>query len=91
MQSFLEIGAPLAAFGIDRIGRIGEFRRAIDRLKLSHHTRLYQGILAALSAAGRDGQRRLLVLADGRDTTRSPLSTVRFKPRRTCTGPLRVG
>lgn len=49
---------------------------AIDALRLSQKTRLYQGIFAALSAAGADGQRRVLVLSDGRDTTGSALSEV---------------
>ncbi len=50
-------------------------RDHIEGLDLSLETHLYEGIAAALSVAGTEGQRRLLVLSDGRlDTTGSPLS-----------------
>ncbi len=50
-------------------------RDQIEGLQLSLETHLYEGIATALSVAGVDGQRRLLVLSDGRlDTTGSPLA-----------------
>jgi tight adherence protein B len=45
----------------------------IDGLTLSRQTRLYDGILQALQAAGKEGQRSVLVLSDGRDTSDTAL------------------
>lgn len=43
-------------------------RAVIDGLELRRDTLLYDGVLAAVSAAGEDGQRTVLVLSDGADT-----------------------
>ncbi|MDX6309229.1 MAG: tight adherence protein [Nocardioidaceae bacterium] len=51
-------------------------RTAVSGLQLSRETHLYGGVLAALAAAGTSGQRRIVVLTDGHDTTGSPLSSV---------------
>lgn len=52
-------------------------REQIEALQLSLGTHLYEAIGSALSVAGTEGQRRLLVLSDGRvDTTNSPLSAL---------------
>lgn len=49
-------------------------RDVIDGLTLSRQTRLYDGVIAAAEMAGSNGQRNLLVLSDGADTSRTPLS-----------------
>ncbi|MEP9365613.1 type II secretion system F family protein [Nocardioides sp. CN2-186] len=51
-------------------------RSVIAGLQLSHGTRLYDGVSAALDLAGTDGQRSLLILSDGADTTDTPLEDV---------------
>jgi tight adherence protein B len=48
----------------------------IDGLTLTLQTRLYEGVIAATKAAGSQGQRTLLVLSDGRDTTETELEEV---------------
>jgi tight adherence protein B len=48
----------------------------IDDLSLSLQTRLYDGVIAATQAAGSEGQRSLLVLSDGRDTSDTELKEV---------------
>jgi tight adherence protein B len=48
----------------------------IDGLTLTWQTRLYEGVIAATKAAGSQGQRTLLVLSDGRDTTKTELAEV---------------
>jgi tight adherence protein B len=48
----------------------------IDQLTLSKWTRLYDGVREAVTATGTDGQRSVLVLTDGKDTTHSPLDKV---------------
>jgi tight adherence protein B len=45
----------------------------IDELSLSLETRLYDGVIAAAETAGAEGQRSLLVLSDGRDTSETAL------------------
>lgn len=50
--------------------------QVIDQLTLSVRTRLYDGVAQAVQAAGSEGQRSVLVLSDGRDTTKTPLSQV---------------
>ncbi|MCW2798181.1 type II secretion system F family protein [Nocardioides sp.] len=50
-------------------------RQVIDNLKLSRETRLYDGVLAAVDMAGTDGQRTLLVLSDGADTSGTTLES----------------
>lgn len=48
----------------------------LDDLSLAPATRLYEGVELAVEAAGQDGQRSVLVLSDGRDTSRTPLEDV---------------
>ena len=48
-------------------------RDVIDDLTLSRQTRLYDGVLAAAEMAGDDGQRSLLVVSDGVDTSETPV------------------
>jgi tight adherence protein B len=50
--------------------------KVLDELTLSLETRLYDGVLEAVSAAGTEGQRNVLVLSDGRDTSETPLDDV---------------
>jgi tight adherence protein B len=45
----------------------------LDKLQLSRRTSLYDGVIAAAKQAGADGQRSLLVLSDGADTSGTPL------------------
>ncbi len=53
---------------------------AVAGLRLTVKTALYDGVLGALEAAGPDGeeagQRKILVLSDGKDTTTTPLKSV---------------
>ncbi|WP_372728580.1 type II secretion system F family protein [Nocardioides sp.] len=51
-------------------------RAVVDSLELSRKTRLYEAVLAAVTMAGDDGQRNLVVLSDGADTTDTPLTSV---------------
>ncbi|MCW2846826.1 MAG: hypothetical protein JWR90_800 [Marmoricola sp.] len=55
-------------------------RTAVAGLKLTRDTALYDGVLGALRAAGPGGQgaaqRKILLLSDGKDTTRTRLDTV---------------
>ena len=46
----------------------------IQDLELNRETRLYDGIEAGLALAGNEGQRQLLVLSDGSDTSTAPLA-----------------
>ena len=48
-------------------------REVIDELTLSRQTRLYDGVLAAAQMAGDTGQRSLLVVSDGVDTSDTPV------------------
>jgi tight adherence protein B len=48
----------------------------IDGLTLSLQTRLYDGVIAAIKAAGKQGQRSILVLSDGLDTSKTELDSV---------------
>ncbi len=48
----------------------------LDSLKLSKQTRLYEGVEQAVALAGTEGQRSLLVLSDGADTTDTELDGV---------------
>ncbi len=54
-------------------------RAVIAGLELSNGTHLYDGVTAALVQAGDDGQRSLLVLSDGADTTKSDIAAVTDK------------
>ena len=51
----------------------------VDGLELSRRTRLYDGIESAVKMAGSEGQRSLLVLSDGADTSATPLAAVTQK------------
>ncbi len=51
-------------------------RAVIEELTLSEETRLYDGIRAGLDMAGTEGQRQLLVLSDGADTSDTALEDV---------------
>ncbi|WP_298760318.1 vWA domain-containing protein, partial [uncultured Nocardioides sp.] len=51
-------------------------RTVIGDLSLSGQTALYDGVLSAVDVAGTDGQRTLVVLSDGADTTDTTLETV---------------
>ena len=53
-----------------------ESEAIIENLALSRGTRLYDGVREALAAAGSQGQRNILVLSDGRDTSTTPLGDV---------------
>ena len=44
-------------------------KKVVAGLKLARETRLNDGVVEAVRQAGSDGQRRVLVLSDGRDTT----------------------
>ncbi|WP_121252481.1 type II secretion system F family protein [Nocardioides ferulae] len=46
-----------------------EAAAVLDQLTLSRQTRLYDGVQAAVAMAGGEGQRSVLVLSDGADTT----------------------
>ncbi|CAN5396324.1 hypothetical protein BH10ACT10_BH10ACT10_23470 [soil metagenome] len=48
----------------------------IEGLKLSYGTFLYDGLRHAAAATGKEGQRSIIVLSDGRDTSTTKLSTV---------------
>lgn len=48
----------------------------IDSLELNRDTLLYDGVLSALSLAGTEGQRSVLVLSDGADTSTTKIATV---------------
>lgn len=50
--------------------------RKLDELSLTLQTRLYDGLLHAVGAAGDDGQRSVLVLSDGADTSDTALDDV---------------
>ncbi|MBJ7356240.1 type II secretion system F family protein [Nocardioides sp.] len=48
----------------------------IDQLELRKKTLLYDGVLSAVAEVGSEGQRNVLVLSDGADTTDTPIETV---------------
>jgi tight adherence protein B len=66
----------VVAPGVDR----NAAKAAIGGLQLSLQTALYNGVLGALDAVGpggaTSGQRKILLLSDGKDTTGTDLSTV---------------
>lgn len=51
-------------------------RDVVDSLSLNRQTRLYDGVVSGLELAGSEGQRQLLVLSDGADTSDTPLDDV---------------
>jgi tight adherence protein B len=53
-----------------------EARTVIEDLELTPETHLYDGVLAAVDMAGSDGQRSVLVLSDGADTSDTELDAV---------------
>jgi tight adherence protein B len=56
---------------LDRTAATG----VVNGLQLSSGTHLYEGVVAAVQAAGEDGQRTVLVLSDGADQSDTPLDT----------------
>jgi tight adherence protein B len=48
----------------------------VDNLQLSHGTLLYDGLVQAVKSSGTEGQRSVIVLSDGRDTSATALDTV---------------
>jgi tight adherence protein B len=48
----------------------------VDALELRKKTLLYDGILSAVTEVGSQGQRNVLVLSDGADSTDTPIDTV---------------
>jgi tight adherence protein B len=51
-------------------------KSVVDNLQLSHGTLLYDGLLQAVKSSGTEGQRSVIVLSDGRDTSATALDTV---------------
>ena len=51
-------------------------RAVLGSLSLSKDTRLYDGVLTALEMAGTEGQRSVLVLSDGADTSKTTIGSV---------------
>ena len=51
-------------------------KQVIANLGLEFQTHLYDGVKQAVATSGTEGQRSLLLLSDGRDTTKTPLSEV---------------
>ncbi len=51
----------------------------LDGLTLTRETRLYDGVIQAVDVAGTEGQRSLLVLSDGADTSDTPINTATTK------------
>jgi tight adherence protein B len=47
----------------------------LDGLTLTRQTRLYDGVIQAVDVAGTEGQRSLLVLSDGADTSKTPIAS----------------
>ena len=48
----------------------------IDDIQLAQQTRLNDGVIQAVDVAGTEGQRDVLVISDGRDTSKTPESAV---------------
>lgn len=53
-----------------------EARAVVEDLALSQQTRLYDGVAEGITMVGTEGQRQLLVLSDGADTSDTPLADV---------------
>jgi tight adherence protein B len=53
-----------------------EARAVVEDLALSQQTRLYDGVAEGIAMVGTEGQRQLLVLSDGADTSNTPLEDV---------------
>jgi tight adherence protein B len=54
-------------------------QEVLDGLTLSKQTRLYDGVIQAVDVAGTEGQRSLLVLSDGADTSQTPIEAATAK------------
>ena len=54
----------------------GKAQQVIDGIELAEQTRLNDGVIQAVAQAGTDGQRTILVLSDGVDTSKTPGSDV---------------
>jgi tight adherence protein B len=52
----------------------GAALKVVNNISLSLQTHLYDGVVQAVNAAGDVGQRSLLLISDGADTTNTPLS-----------------
>ena len=52
---------------------LDDVRNVIEGLQLTRQTSLYDGLIAAVDASGKDGARSVLLLSDGRDTTKTPI------------------
>lgn len=50
--------------------------KSITSLKLTQDTHLYDGVLQSLDVVGDEGQRSILLLSDGKDTTTTDIATV---------------
>jgi tight adherence protein B len=61
---------------------VAQVSTALDRLRLSRGTRLYDGLRQAVDVAGHLGARSVLVLSDGRDTSASSLDRTAKAVRR---------
>jgi tight adherence protein B len=66
-----DVKTPLAP-SLDR----DDARAVVETLEYGRGTRLFDGVEAAIELAGDEGQRSLLVLSDGADTTDTPLADV---------------
>jgi tight adherence protein B len=51
-------------------------KAVVDGLTLSRGTFLYDGLAQAVATSGRSGQRSVIVLSDGRDTSTTPMQSV---------------
>ena len=49
-------------------------RAVVAGLSLSNQTMLYRGVLESVAALGEEGQRKVLLLSDGADTSETPLT-----------------
>ena len=54
----------------------GASAAVLSKLTLSSGTHLYDGVSEAVAASGTQGQRSVILLSDGRDTSRTPVGTV---------------
>jgi uncharacterized protein YegL len=54
-------------------------KAVLDGLTLTRKTRLYDGVIQAVDVAGTEGQRSLLVLSDGADTSATPIDAATTK------------
>ncbi len=57
----------------------GAAQEVLNGLTLTRQTRLYDGVIQAVDVAGTEGQRSLLVLSDGADTSQTPIDAATTK------------